>query len=108
MIDRLYGVKSYFQQYFSYITAASAPIHAFLEFFLPVLCTIFVPSHWLLSHVTIVETMDSVEGGINPVAMTFISPQKEYWQSWGSYQRPPVLKSTMLPTELWGSDTIKE
>ena len=50
--------------------AASALIQAFLGFFLPVLCTIFFPGHWLLSHVTIVETMDSNERGINPVAMT--------------------------------------
>ena len=32
-----------FQQYFKYIAAASAPIHAFLEFFQSVLRTIFFP-----------------------------------------------------------------
>ena len=38
---------------------------------------------------------------MNPVAMTNINPRKEYWQSWGLNQPPPVLKSAMLPTELW-------
>ena len=32
--------------------------------------------------------MDSGERGMNPVAMTIISPQKEYWPSQGSNQRP--------------------
>ena len=50
---------------------------------------------------TIFKTMDSGESGMNPVAITIINPQREYWPSWGSNQRPPVLKSTMLPTELW-------
>ena len=40
--------------------------------------TIFFPSHWLLSHITIVETTDSGERGMNPVAMTIINPRKEY------------------------------
>ena len=56
---------------------ASAPIYAFLEFLKPVLRTIFFPSHWLLSHILIVETTDSGERGMNPVAM--INPKKEYW-----------------------------
>ena len=75
---------------------ASAPIHAYLEFFYPVLPTILFPRHWLLSHITIVETTDSGEKGMNPVAMTIIIPQKEYWLSRGLNQRPPVLKSAML------------
>ena len=36
------------------------------------------------------------------VPMTIINPWKEYWPSRGSNQRPPVLKSAMLPTEPWG------
>ena len=52
---------------------------------------------------TIVETTDSRERGMNPVAMTTINPGKEYWSSRESNLRPPVLKSEMLPTELWGS-----
>ena len=35
-----------------------------------VLGEILIPSHWLLSHISIVETMDSGERGMNPVAMT--------------------------------------
>ena len=50
----------------------------------------FLPSHWLLSHVSIAETTDSGEREMNPVAMTIINPRKEYWQSRGSNQRPPV------------------
>ena len=73
-------------QYFSYITAASVPIHTFLQFFNPVLRTILLPSHLLISHITIVEAMDSSERGMNPVAMAINSPRKEYWQSQGSKQ----------------------
>ena len=40
---------------------------------------------------------------MNPVAMTIINPRKEYWLSRGLNQRPPVLKSATLLTELWGS-----
>ena len=58
-----------------------------------------------ISHITIVETTDSGERGMNPVAMTIINPRKEYWPSRGSNQRLPVLKSATLPTELWGSAT---
>ena len=61
LIDGLYGVSRCFQQYFSYIAAASAPTYSFLEFFLLVLRTIFFSSHWLLSHITIVETTDNGE-----------------------------------------------
>ena len=53
-----------FPLYFNYIAAASAPIHAFLEFLLPVLLTISFSSHRLI-----------------PVAMTIVNPQKEYRQS---------------------------
>ena len=63
---------------------------------------------WLLSHITIVETMDSSEIGMNPVAMTIINPQKEYWPSHRSNQRPPVLQSATLPTELWVLAGISE
>ena len=47
--DWLYRASPCFQQYFNYIAAASAPIHAFLEFFKPVLRTVFFPSRCLLS-----------------------------------------------------------
>ena len=48
---------------------ASVPIHAFLETFQAVLCTVFFPSHWLLSYITVVKTMDRGEREMNPVAM---------------------------------------
>ena len=46
----------------------------------------------------IVERMDSGERGMNPVAMIIVNSQKEYRPRRGSNQRPPVLKSCMLPT----------
>ena len=55
---------------------------------------------------TIVETMDSGERGMNPVAKTIINPWKEYWPCQGSNQRPSVLKSALIPTELWGSALV--
>ena len=51
----------------------------------------------------IVETTESRERGMNPVAMTVINPRKEFWPSRGSNQRPSVLKTATLPTELWSS-----
>ena len=39
--------------------------------------TITFPSHWQLFHVAIVETIDSGERGMNPVAMSIINPRKE-------------------------------
>ena len=47
----------------------------------------------------VVKTLDSLERRMNPVAMTIISPWKEYWANWRSNQRPPVLKSCMLPMQ---------
>ena len=44
---------------------------------LPVLCTIFFPSHWLLSYINIVETMDSSYKRGNSVQMSIINPRKE-------------------------------
>ena len=55
------------------------------------------------SRITIVEKLDSGEKGMNPVAMTIINLQKEYQPRQESNQRPPVLRSFTLPTELWGS-----
>ena len=55
------GLYRRFQQYVRNIASASAPIDAFLEFLKPVLGTIFFLSHWLLSCITIVETMGSGE-----------------------------------------------
>ena len=46
--------------------------------------------------------MDSGERGMNPVAVTTINSQTEYFPSWRSNQQSPVLKSFILPTELQG------
>ena len=54
------------------------------------------------------RTTDSGKRGMNPVAMTIINRRREYWPNRGSNQRPPVLKSTTLPTELWGSALMNE
>ena len=49
---------------------------------------IFFRSHWLLFHITIVETMDSGERG-----MTMINPRKEYWPSPGIEPTNSLLSS---------------
>ena len=36
----------------------------------------FFPSDWLFSHITTDKSMDSVERGVNPVAMTINNPRK--------------------------------
>ena len=54
--------------------AASSHIHVFLEFFLPELRTILFPSHCVLSHITIVETIGSGEREMNPVTLTINNP----------------------------------
>ena len=56
--------------------------------FLQVLHTIFFPSHWLPSHITIVEQMDSCERKRNLVAQTITNPRKEYWPNRESNSRP--------------------
>ena len=50
---------------------------------------------------------DSGKRGMNPVKMTINNARKEYLLSRASHQRPPVLKSAILPTELWGSAGVK-
>ena len=52
--------------------------------------------------------MDRGEKGMNPEAVTIVSPRKEYWPSRVSNQQPPVLKSAMLQTELWDSAALKK
>ena len=51
----------------SNIAAVIGSINPFLNFILPVLCTISFPSNWLLSNITIIETVSSGERGIHPV-----------------------------------------
>ena len=45
---------------------------------------------------------------MNHVAKTIINLRKEYWPSWRSNKRPPVLKFAVLPTELLGSAHITD
>ena len=52
--------------------------YAFLDILLPLHHTIFLSSHWLLSHLTIVKTMVTGEKGMNADT----SPQQEIGQSW--------------------------
>ena len=99
-----YRVKCYFQQYFSNIVAASAPIQAFLSAILT------NTPHNILSKLLDAFLhnlcqMDSGERGKNPVAMTIINLRKEYWPKQGSNQRLPVFKSSTLSTVLWDSVT---
>ena len=42
---------------------------------------IYIPSHWLLSYIAIVEAMNSGKWEMNPVAITIINRRKEYWPS---------------------------
>ena len=56
-------------------------------------------NHWLLFHITIVETTVSGKRGMNPVEITISVPRKEYCPSRESNQRPPALTSCTLPTE---------
>ena len=60
---------------------------------------------WLLSHTTIVETMDSYEKRMNPITITIINLRTEYRPSWGSNKRTPVRKSPPLPTQELGLST---
>ena len=42
-----------------------------------------------------------MDSEMNPAAMSVINPRKEYWPSQGLNQQSPVLKSALLPPELW-------
>ena len=69
-----YYIYYLFQHHFSYIVVASAPNHALLELFLSYSTQYMysVRHHWLLSHLTIVQTMDSSAREMNPVTVTCI------------------------------------
>ena len=54
-----------FSTLFQLYRGGKAPIHVFLEFFLPLLSTIPITSNWLLSQITIVEAMKSGERGMD-------------------------------------------
>ena len=90
-----------FQQYFSYITAARAPTHAFLELFqhniFSKLMAAFPHNHCQNNE----EQWERNESGHN----TIINPRKEYKPSQGSRDQTSDLlfSSLQLLTELWGS-----
>ena len=65
---------------------------------------IFFPSHWLLFQITILEAIDSGEKGMNPVAITIISPRKEYWPSSGVETATGVESNQVL----YGTDLAME
>ena len=65
-----------FSTYFTYITAASVPVYALNEFFLPVVCKI-CKQVTAPPHITVIETMVRGERRTNPITMTVISSQKE-------------------------------
>ena len=55
-------------------------------------------------HKTVVETMDSLERGINPVTINIINLRKEYLPGHGSNQSSIVWKRVKMPEpskELW-------
>ena len=76
-----------FQRYFSYIATLFQLYRSGQHTYpccpgvsLKLLHTIFFPSHWLLSHMTVVNTMVSGDRGMYSVAMTIINPRKEIGQ----------------------------
>ena len=75
VVCKINGVQRRIEHHFSCIVVASALIYAFLKFFVQALRTIFLESHWLLSHKIIFETMDKGESGMTPVAMCLINPR---------------------------------
>ena len=54
----------------------SAPIYAFLEFFVLVSRTISFPGHWVLSHTADVVTMSTGERGTNTLCMSVLNPRE--------------------------------
>ena len=69
---------------------------------LPVLHTIFLWSHWLLSHRTIIRAMNSGEWWMNPLVTTTINAWKEISWAGTENQLPSGLKLSILVTMLPG------
>ena len=91
----------------------SNPISTFFQLHIVGQCTyscfpgvilISIPLDFLSKFFRIFEILERGEREMNPVAMTVINSLKEKLPNRGSKQRPPVLKSGMLPTELWRLD----
>ena len=66
-----------FSIYFSYITTAIVPIHAFQWLNFPARRIIFFPNYLLISHMAVVKTVDSGKRGMNLV-MTIINSRMEH------------------------------
>ena len=66
---------------FCFIAASSVSVVAFPEFLLAIRLTISFPSHSLLSHITVVETVINVEKGTNPVSLDIVmsADKKQTW-----------------------------
>ena len=87
--------------------AASANIHTFSGVSFTTLHTIFFWSHWLLSHVTVIER------GMNTVKMTIINPQKKKKKKSAEPEietttlSSQVLDATNWATRAWGPNHLK-
>ena len=95
------GLFRRFQQYASNIASASAPIDAFLEFLKPILGIIFFLRPWLLSHITIVETMGSGERKIESWRNDYNQSSERILSEPGI--EPATFCSPVLPSEPRGS-----
>ena len=85
----------------------SEPIHPFLEFVLPVLRTVFFhatgcfPTEPSSNQQTAMIENESCGNDYHQFSGRILAEGE-------SNQRPPVLKSCTLPTELWGSATLEK
>ena len=96
LIDWVCSVLTPFSTLFQLYRGSQLTYRCFSGVLTPVRRKLFFPRHWVLSHIIIIETMDSGERGMDPVAMTIINPRKEYWSHRESNKRPSVLKSCRL------------
>ena len=78
--------------------AASAPVHAFPEFLLPLLCTICFQRHWLLSKGILIKTVVSNKTRINPVALPIINPLKKLAEL---RMKQPYTQVKFFPNKPW-------
>ena len=73
-------IKEWVKAVFNVISVSSQrPVyfHAFRGFFLPLLLSLFFPTHELLFHITIIETMNISERGMNLVELPIIIQSME-------------------------------
>ena len=74
-------VVTFFPHYFCYTAWASAHIHAGVLFTRTLFSSIFFLSHWLLSHITIVETMANGETGMLVTMLTLSQTSPGFYVS---------------------------